>query len=297
MTLRTGMEPLRGRLVAGALMLALGLGVVGALGALERQRPPEARAAELSFLPKGEYLRVAALGYRQMAADLIWLKAVQQLGESKQTRAGYRWAYHAVDVVTDVDPAFAFAYQASGTILGVWAELPHESIAILTKGMRHHPDSWQLPLVVGYDYFYELHDTRAAARYFRMAAVLPGAPEYLGKLAARMTVEAGDPDAALEFLQRLSMKTQDERIRAGLLKRMKEVVIERDLRFLEEGVRRYRVRYGTSPRTLDDLATGGIINRIPPEPLGGAYRLNPQGGTVSSTNMSERLLVHRQPGS
>ncbi|MDE3034899.1 MAG: hypothetical protein KGO52_04105 [Nitrospirota bacterium] len=297
MTIRTGMEPSRRRLFAGALMLALGLGTVGALGALERQRPPEARAAELSFLPKGEYIRVAALGYHQMAADLIWLKAVQQLGELKQTRAGYRWAYHAVDVVTDVDPAFAFAYQASGTILGVWAELPHESIAILTKGMRHHPDIWQLPLVVGYDYFYELHDTRAAARYFRMAAVLPGAPEYLGKLAARMTVEAGDPDAALEFLQRLSLRTQDERIRAGLLKRMKEVVVERDLRFLEEGVRRYRVRYGTSPRTLDDLATGGIVNRIPPEPLGGAYRLNPQDGTVSSTSTPERLLVHRRPGS
>ncbi len=297
MTMSTGIGALRDRLRVGGLMVLLGVAAVGALTTLERQRPPEIRAAELSYLPKGEYIRVAALGYHQMAADLIWLEAVQHLGELKQTGSGYRWAYHAVDVVTDVDPAFAFAYQAAGTILGVWAGLPHESIAISTKGMRVYPDVWQLPLVVGYDYYYELHDVRAAARYFRMAAVLPGAPEYLGKLAARMTVEAGDPDAALEFLQRLSMQTQDERIRAGLLKRMKEVVVERDLRFLEEGVQRYRARYGASPKTLEDLATGGIVNRIPPEPLGGSYRLNQADGTVSSTSLSERMLVHRRPGS
>jgi len=284
------------RLLIGSLIVVLVVAQAWTLSRLEHRRPPAARAEELSYLPKGAYLKVVALGYRQMAADLIWLKAVQHFGERKQTASGYRWAFHAVDVVTDVDPAFAYAYQAAGTILGVWAGLPRESIAISTKGMRYHPDIWQLPLMVGYDYFYELHDVRAGARYFRMAAVLPGAPEYLGKLAARMTVEAGDPDAALEFLQRLSMQTQDERIRAGLLKRTKEVMVERDLRFLEEGVRRYQSLYRKMPSVMEDLVAGGIVDRIPPEPLGGSYRMNPSDGTVSSTSMPEGLRVHRHPG-
>lgn len=295
MSIAIGRGWLNGRLAVAGLLVLFGIASGLALTVLERQRPSDARAAELAYLPKGEYIRVAALGYREMAADLIWLKAVQPLGELKQSKAGYRWAYHAVEVVTDVDPSFAFAYQAAGTILGVWGGAPRESIAILTKGMRAHPDIWQLPLVVGYDYFYELHDVRAAARYFRMAAVLPGAPEYLGKLAARMTVQAGDPEAALEFLQRLSMQTQDERIRAGLQKRMQEVVIERDLRFLEEGVRRYRARYGKFPQTMEALVTGGIVNRVPAEPLGGSYRVNPSDGTVSSTSLPDRLRVHLHP--
>jgi len=293
MKLQAGTESLAGWLLTGSLLVVLGGATVGILAVVERQRPAMVRAAELAYLPKGEYLRVAVLGYRQMAADLIWLKAVQHFGERKQTTEGYLWAYHAVDVLTEVDPKFSFAYQAAGIVLGVWANLPRESIALLTKGMRHNPEVWQLPFYVGYDYFYEVHDPVQAAKYLRIASELPGAPAYLPKLAARMTVEAGDPDAALEFLQRLYQQLQDERLRESLVQRMKEVVAERDIRFLEEGVRRYKSRYGKRPANLNDLVTKGIIQQIPEEPLGGVYELKPSDGTVASTGLRQRLRVHR----
>ena len=291
---RAAIGSLTGWFLTWSLLLALGGTAVGVLSVVERQRPSLARAEELSYLPKGEYLKMAVLGYQQMAADLIWLKAVQHLGERHQTRAGYLAAYHAVDVLTDVDPTFVFAYLATGTILGVWAGLPRESIALLTKGMRHHPEVWQLRFYVGYDYFYELRDTVTAARYFRMASVLPGAPDYLPRLAARMTVEVGDPQAALEFLQRLYQQTEDEQVRQGLAQRMKEVTAERDIRFLEEGVRRYKARYGKLPVKLEDLVTRRIILKIPEEPFGGAYELKASEGTVSSPGLRERLRVHRK---
>jgi hypothetical protein len=291
---RAATGALTGWLMTWSLLLALGGSAVGALTMVDRQRPSLARAEELSYLPKGEYLKLAVLGYQQMAADLIWLKAVQHLGEQHQTRAGYLSAYHAVDVLTDVDPTFVFAYQAAGTVLGVWAGLPRESIALMTKGMRHHPEVWQLPFYVGYDYFYELHDPVMAARYFRIASVLPGAPDYLPRLAARMTVEVGDPQAALEFLQRLYQQTEDERVRQGLARRMKEVIAERDIRFLEEGVRRYKARYGKLPVKLEDLVTREIILKIPEEPFGGIYELQASAGTVTSTELRERLRVHRK---
>ncbi len=280
--------------VAGVLLLALGAASVWVLAILDRQRPASRRAAELSYLPKGEYLRVAVLGYRQITADLIWLKAVQHFGEGKQTKQGYLWAYHAVDVVTDLDPKFWFAYQAAGTILGVWAGLVHESVAILTKGMRHNPDVWQLPFYVAYDYYYELCDTTTAAKYFRIAAQLPQAPTYLPRLTAKMLVEAGDPDAALEFLQRLYDQQQDERLREALVQRMKQVVAERDIRFLEEGVRRFKLRYGKLPRSLTELVTKRIIVRLPDDPLGGTYELNASNGSVTSTGLRERLKVYRK---
>jgi hypothetical protein len=291
---RAAMGALTDWFLTWSLLLALGGTAVGVVTVVERQRPSLARAEELSYLPNGEYLKMAVLGYQQMAADLIWLKAVQHFGEKHQTRAGYLSAYHAVDVLTDVDPTFVFAYQAAGTVLGVWAGLPRESIALLTKGMRHHPDVWQLPFYVGYDYFYELGDPVMAARYFRMAAVLPGAPDYLPRLAARMTVEVGDPQAAFEFLQRLYQQTEDEKVRQGLAQRMKEVIAERDIRFLEEGVRRYVARYGQRPVRLEDLVTRGIIPQIPEEPFGGSYELKAAEGTVTSTGLRERLRVHRK---
>ncbi|MBI4401197.1 MAG: hypothetical protein HY581_06160 [Nitrospirae bacterium] len=294
MSLRPLTWNLTGWLLAGSLLLALGGAAIGLLTVVERQRPAKVRAAELSYLPNGEYLKVAVLGYRQLAADVIWLQAVQHFGNREETTEGYLWAYHAADVVTDLDPKFVAVYQAAGAILGVWAGRPRESIALLTKGMRHNPEVWQLPFFVGYDYFYELHDPVMAAQYFRIASELPGSPAYLPKLAARMTVEAGDPDAALEFLQRLSQQLQDERLRESLAQRMKEVMVEKDIRYLEEGVRRFKARYGKLPVRLEDLVIRGIISQIPEEPLGGVYKLNAADGSVTSTGSRERLRAYRR---
>ena len=290
---QAGRGPLVTGLRQGTALVALGLLVVAALSLVEAQRPDHRRAAELAFLPKGEYLKVAVLGYRQAAADLIWIKAVQHLGERKPSAQSYLWAYHAADVLTDLDPKFAMAYQSVGTILGVWAERPKESIAILTKGMQHNPTVWELPFYVGYVYFYVLNQPGDAAKYFQIASELPGAPEYLPRLAARMTVEGGDHDAALEFLQRLYAQTTDERLREGLQRRALEVQAERGIRQLEEAVRRYAKRFGKGPKKLEDLVARGILSELPVEPLGGRYELDAARGTVTGTGLRERLRVHR----
>lgn len=283
----------RGPRGAAVLLLAGAAAAVGVQVSLDRHRPPAVRLAEFSLLPRGEYLRVMVLGYRELVADLIWLKVVQQLGDREQTVEGYRAAARAVDVLTDLDPKFAFAYQATGAILTVWAKLPQESVALLAKGMAENPDVWQLPFYLGYNYYFELHDPARAALYFRKAALLPGAPAYLPKLAARMTVEAGEPAAAIEFLRRLLQQTQDERLKEGLMERLREVVAERDIRLLERAVRDYRDRRGAMPERLDDLVSAGLLRRLPTEPWGGEYRLNRADGSVQSSGLGRRLRVHR----
>jgi hypothetical protein len=282
-----------GWLSSVVLLAVLAIGSIVAEGLLEQQRPSSAMAAELSYLPKGQYLKSMVLGYRQVVADLIWIKAVQHFGDVKQTSEGYVWAYHATDVVTDLDPQFVFAYQAAGTVLGVWAGRLAESTAILKKGMQHNPEDWHLPFMLGYDYYFELCDPTSAARYFRIASELPGAPHYLPKLAARMTVEAGDPAVALEFLQRLHEQTRDDQLRESLELRMKEIILEERLQLLEQAVRRYRAAFGTHPTVVEDLLNRGILTQIPPEPFGGVYRINPGNGrVVSSSRNGGPLRVH-----
>jgi hypothetical protein len=273
--------------VLGTMTIAVGVQA-------DLQRPPSAKAEELAYLPNGKYLQVAALGYDQLVADLLWLKVVQHYGDGSETTEGFQWAYHAVDVLTDVDPAFAFAYQATGVMLTVWAHLPRESATILAKGVKNNPHVWELPFFLAYNYYYELHEPRVAAEYLRIAAALPKAPDYLPNLAARMTVESGEPAAALEFLQRLHQQVQDQAVRQALEHKMREVVAERDIQFLEEGVRRYIERYRRLPSTLGDLVVGKIIVDIPDEPLGGEYKLDAETGTITSTGLRERLRVHRK---
>jgi len=258
---------------------------------VDRQRQSIPKGSELSYLPRGEYLKLAVLGYRNIVADFIWLKAVQNYAGRNQSRAGYLAAYHAADVATDLDPDFVHAYKASGTILSVWANMPNESVAILKKGVQNNPAVWELPFFLGYDYYYDLHDPQTAATYFQKAASLPGSPGWLGKLAAKMTVQAGDPDAALEFLQRLYQATSDERTREGLLERMREVEVERRIRLLEGAVKQYRDQYGVLPKQLNDLAGKGLLATIPEDPRGGQFVIRQPDGAIVSTIPHQRLRV------
>jgi len=271
----------------------LGLGVLFSVHSLEKQPHTWGGSAGLSYLPKGEYLKVAVLGYRHIVADALWLKAVQGLSGRQQTRENYLGAYYAADVLTDLDPHFVPAYQYTGMILGVIAGMPKESVALLEKGIRHNPDVWQLSFFLGYDYFYELNDPVSAARHFRAASLLPDAPYWLAGLAVRMAAEANDLGAALEFLQRLHLQAKDEQVKAGLGKRIREVTAERDLRMLEQAVGAYQSRMGKLPKTLDELVISGILTTVPPDPFGGSYQFSPSDGSVRSAGLHERLHVYR----
>jgi hypothetical protein len=272
----------------------LGGGALSSLYVVDKQRHALTGSVELSYLPKGDYLKVAVLGYRHIAADLLWLKAVQGLAGRQQTREGYLGAYHAVDVLTDLDPQFVHAYQYTGAVLGVVAGMAKESVALLTKGVQHNPTVWQLSFFLGYDYYYELRDPASAAKCFQAASLLPGAPPWLAGLAARMAVEANDPGAALEFLQRIYLQTKDEQLKEGIAQRIREVMAERDVRDLEKAVSVYRERSGSLPKTLDDLVSAGLLASIPPEPFGGRYELSTSDGSVKSPGLRERLRVYRR---
>lgn len=285
---------IKSRLTQVLCGLALLVGTSGLLHVLDQERTAVARAEQLAYLPKGDYLKLAVLGYRQVVADLIWLQAVQHIGAKRDTQLGYTWTYHAVDVLTDLDPTFVPPYQATGLFLGVLVGRHEEGVMILKKGIQHNPASWHLPFLAGYISYYEQCDPAAGGEFFRIAARVPGAPGYLPQLAARMTVESGDSSAALEFLDRFSRSVTDERVREALFRRMKEVVQEQDLRLLEESINRYRTRYGRAPAKLEDLMLHGIITRLPVDPLGGQYELNSLTGAVSASSTRERLRIHEK---
>ena len=284
----------RTQLFLSILLVFFGLGVVGSIFTVQKLRPPMISSLQLSYIPSGKYLKVASLGYREIIADLIWVRAIQLLGPFTQTTEGYLAAYRAADVLTDLSPRFVIAYQAVGTVLAVSGHRVQESAALLRKGVLHNPESWVLPFLLGYNYYFELQDPVAAAEYFRIASGLRGAPPYLSELATRMTVEAGDLSAAKEFLQRMHSQTNDQKIRDGLVVRMQEVEAEIHLRTIERAIQAYRLQQGGNPSTLDDLVRSRVIQDIPQSPDGKSYSYDPITGQVSSSTMKQRFGVHRK---
>ena len=209
-------------LLIGFVVLFLGLTYLVQLR-IETFNDKRQLVEEFMTLPQGEYLKPALLGYDQLMADYIWLRTIQVLGEKKVTSQGYDWIYHALDVVTTLDPKFDYAYKMGGVILSVLGNVPEKSNQLLLKGIRENPDVWQLPFYIGFNYFFYLNDYKNAAIYMSRASMLPGHPAYLPNLAARLYVQAGDSETALEFLDRMLHQTQDEKIRKTLKKRIEEI--------------------------------------------------------------------------
>lgn len=248
---------------------------------------------DLAQLPKGDYLKPALLGYHHLAADAFWLRLVQVLGQKRNTVDEYEWIYHAVDVITTLDPQYAYAYEAGGTILSELAHRVDLSNRILEKGHDANPDVWRLAFNLGYNYFFYLADPGRAAGYIAQAARLPGGPVYLPGLATRMYAEAENPEVALEFLAAMWAQTDNSYVKAELETRMKELIIERDARSLERAVARYRERSGSFPRRVQELVVGGDLGKVPEEPFGGEYVLDATTGKITSTTHPKRLRVIR----
>ena len=272
-----------------------GLVLVLAIHALQVQLDQRLAATpnlqRFMYLPQGEYLKAAVLGYEHFVADVLWLQAIQAMGERKVTNEAGQWIYNVLDVITTLDPIFVRVYTAGGIALTTLVAMPEESNRLLQKGMNHNPDVWELPFLLGFNYYFDLHDDLRAAEYIARASRLPKAPAYLAPFAARLYVSARDPEDAVVFLAQVYAQTFDENMKRVLERRLKEVMVERDLQLLEEAISRYRARNKRAPDHLEDLVKPGLLRALPPEPFGGRYLYDPLTGTVRSSEMKERLQV------
>jgi tetratricopeptide (TPR) repeat protein len=161
------------------------------------------------YLPSGQFVEQASLGYRQLVADLTWFSAVQYYG-------GYRKEYHdlsyfegLIGIVTDLDPHFEFPYVFGAVVLSQDMRSLDAAIALLKKGMANNPTSWRLPFEVGFLYYIDARDPDMAARYFDLASRLPGGGDKARRFAAFVYSRAGHTETSIRMWQEL-METTDE---------------------------------------------------------------------------------------
>ncbi len=251
---------------------------------------------QLSVLPRGDMLKPMLLGYDHLGADLLWLQAIQVLGERILQKQDYEWLFHALDVATTLDPHFVAAYDVGGILLTELAGRVGWSNQLLAKGMAANPTAWRLPYMLGFNHFFHQQDYRRAADYLALAARLPGRPAYVPELAARLYVESKNPELALVFLDSLLQQTQDADVRATLERRRGEVMIERHIAGLEEALTQYVRQYGVRPDSLEQLVEGRILAFLPVEPFGGSYRLDAATSRVVSSTHPHGLRLYRPDG-
>ncbi|BFU94025.1 MAG: conserved protein of unknown function [Nitrospira sp.] len=274
-----------------------GVGALLALFIALLQQPVHSRLnatpklQQLMHLPDGEYLRMASLGYRAVAADLLWLQVIQVMGQRKLSESAGQWLYHAVDRITTLDPKFVRAYEAGSLALCTLVVMPEESNRLLEKGMQHNPQEWQLPFLLGINYYFELENDAKAAESMAKAASLPGAPDGLARLAAKLFVAAKSPQQAVDLLAKIYEETTDENVRKLLEIRLKESIVERDLHILEQALSQYQSIHSHRADRLELLVGSGLLSELPREPFGGQYLYDSATGRVRSSEVKERMRI------
>ena len=79
---------------------------------LDRLKPPREQLKEkLIYIPKGPFIKTAALGFDAVLADLLWVRSVVYFGGHFLTDKDYHWLYEILDAATTLDPKNILAYR------------------------------------------------------------------------------------------------------------------------------------------------------------------------------------------
>jgi hypothetical protein len=193
------------RRVRSAAPFALAAALWCAASAVDAARPERrlGRAEELLYYPSGIWVRQASLGYETAAADLAWLRCIQYYGEHRMTDNRFERIGHVTGIVSELDPAFLQPVIFGAFVLGQEMGQPEQGLALLKKGLERNPQSWQLAFETGFLYYVCFRDHAAAARYFALAARLPGHPEYVERFAAFAFQRAGERKMAVLLWKRV----------------------------------------------------------------------------------------------
>jgi tetratricopeptide (TPR) repeat protein len=254
---------------------------------LEGQRQQAVETGEIGPLPDGKVLRVLALGFERLVADLYWIRTLFYVGSEAADEAGYPSAERLAHLVTDLDPGFHSAYVLLSSVLGGLRYDPEAAIRLLEKGMAHS-DYWRIYFLAGYYAFMDLGDYERGARYVSQASKR-GGPPYLPRLAARLYAQSGRNDAAIGFLQERLREEKHPRIVRDLTRRLSDLLIDRDLRQLDAAIQRYRDQHGAAPARLAQLLETGLLAKLPLDPQGKPYLI--RDGRAESQTPHEDLRI------
>lgn len=278
------------RLTAVLTLALLAASVVG-LQALRDQHPPLSLPAgadsSMLYVQSGKAVQRAVLTYDALAADIYWMRALQYFGRTKlSSDPGKRYDFLSplLDLTTTLDPDFDVAYRFGAVFLAEefpgGAGRPDLAIALLKKGLATHPTKWQYAQDIAFVHYWWRQDYVEAAEWFKRAARLPLAPNWLAPMAAVTLAQGGNREGARRLWTQVFNNTEADWLMEQARFRLSQLDAMDEIDALETLAKAYRARTGELPRTWSDLIRAGLLRGAPVDPRNFPYELNPYWGTV-----------------
>ncbi len=282
--------PRRGRdLAAWAVLLVCIGGWVMPQMSIDYRRARWADPDVLLFLPTGDYLSAASLGYQALIADALYLWSIQYYGH-QVAEEGRQYLWRIFDVITDLDPQYEDAYLTGALMMGSDLGDAPMAMRLLEKGAAQNPTGWIYPLESGYYAWMSLGDHELASEYFDKASALPGAPAVIGRMRAGMAEFVGDRRMALALWADIyegARESGDAKIESAAWQHVYDLKVELDIADLSTAIRRFQLDRGRLPTTLAVLVTEGYLRVVPDLPTGEPYTYEASTGQVVDPRESE----------
>jgi FimV-like protein len=259
----------------------------------------QARNRAFLYVQSPEALRRIALSFDALAADVYWIRALQHYGGDRLSRDGrqrYQLLYPLLDLTTSLDPYFTIAYRFGAIFLSEGYPggpgRPDLAVALLKKGIAAQPDNWRYYHDIAFVHYWQFHDTKTAAEWFRRAQKHPGAPAWLEPVAASMLIEGGDRQSARFILQQL-LGSEEPWLRQMAQRSLLQLEA---LDFLDRVVRPVITRNPPPPGTPYSwqwLIRRGALRDVPVDQTGVPFEMDPATGAVSVSPRSQLFPMPR----
>lgn len=294
---------MRVRSIAATTVVLVLLGASATLLAVRDARVPITQSLDRTLtIRSGAAARAFAMSFKALAADIYWLRTIQHFGGDRLTRRRERpfeLLQPMLDLTTDLDPNFVAAYRFGAIFLAEplpgGPGRPDQAIQLLEKGLRAHPEKWQYAQDIGFVHLWHRHDAAEAATWFRRAAAMPGAPNWLGPVAAT-TMTGADRQVAATWLRDMVEHAPEAWVRRIAEHRLTQLVAMDQIDQLEAMVPQVQKKLQRNPAGWADFAAAGLLTGEPIDPSGAPYVYFPASGRVRLHPQSRLAPLPQLPG-
>ncbi len=275
-------RPLLGLVILGAATLAV------AQPRSDSTRAQRVLDTDLVFVPSPEGVRAASSGFEEVAADLMWVRAVLLFGErfsEAEDAAWVDWLARMIDTITALDPRWSTPYHYGSGMLRVLGQVDASS-ALLERCTDERPEDHWCPMSRGMNDLLFVHDPAAAAVWMKRAAERASAPRWYAAAAAAMLSDAGQRRAGLAYLDEQLAEAADPAVVADLQAQRAKLVHDEVVATWAKDCVAFYDREGVPLGSPDALA--GLGHALPANPRGDAWVVGADGVVRSQGAEHER---------
>jgi tetratricopeptide (TPR) repeat protein len=254
------------------------------------------RYEDVYYLPPAQWLPVFSLGYREAAANLVWMRGLVYYGEEMVHRGGVQHVLDYGEAIVTLDPDFKAAYRwvNMAGLYNARQELTREdverTITFLERGVRRFPDdgdlAWEMGATLAYELAPRVDDPDEKQRihsratdYLMVAARKGAAPPWLALSNAGQLMRLGRTEQAARHLEEMYATVQDPETRERIRNRIADLRTQAYAEAMQEAHREVEERRReelpyvpldlyllVGPRPVVDEAEAFRRNFVPPVP-------------------------------